>query len=172
MTPLRFIADGAKCQGHSDFIVYAHAKISHQLHSQNNFWSRLTFLNKHIIVSWGLRKAFWGNLVKIFDCRAFSLFETVPGCRAYSQTFQIVFVLKTWSVLYCIHVEKRGFWWSTDNSTFSHAKQTAFAWYWRVYYFFSLNAVLKSNKFKWLTELWTGTQKLWFTGFPLNNSKL
>ena len=30
--------------------------------------------------------------MKIFDCRAFSLFETVPGCRAYSQTFQIVFL--------------------------------------------------------------------------------
>ena len=30
--------------------------------------------------------------MKIFDCRAFSLFETVPGCRAYSHTFQIVFV--------------------------------------------------------------------------------
>ena len=26
-TKLVFVADGAKCQGHSDFIVYAHAKI-------------------------------------------------------------------------------------------------------------------------------------------------
>ena len=30
--------------------------------------------------------AFCGNFVKIFDCRAFNLFETVPGCRAYSHS--------------------------------------------------------------------------------------
>ena len=41
-TKLVFVADGAKCQGHSDFIVYAHTKISPQIHSQNNFCNRLS----------------------------------------------------------------------------------------------------------------------------------
>ena len=97
----------------------------HQLRSQNNFWSRLTFLNKRRILSRGLKVAFCGIFVKISDCRALvsllrrhsfgssrtppqrwggvrdvpkeclrrrlgiSLFETVPGCRAYSHNVSL-----------------------------------------------------------------------------------
>ena len=69
------------CGDHSNFIV-----CPHQLRSQNNFWNRLIFLNKHRILSRGLNEAFWGNFEQISDCRALSLFETVPGCRAYSHS--------------------------------------------------------------------------------------
>ena len=59
----------------------------------------MTFLNKHQILFIGfiedfsritlkklgrsLEEAFSENSVKFFDCRAFSLFKTVPGCRAF-----------------------------------------------------------------------------------------
>ena len=49
-----------------------------------NFWNRLTFLNKHLILLRCLKEPFGGSWVKIFDCRVFNLFETVPGCRAFS----------------------------------------------------------------------------------------
>ena len=58
---------------------------------QNIFWNRLKFLNKHRILSRGLKNAFYWNFVKIFDWPAFSLFETVPGCRAYSHSVLIIY---------------------------------------------------------------------------------
>ena len=44
------------------------------------FWNRLTFIKKHLKK---FERNFGGSCVKIFDCRAFSLFETVPACRAF-----------------------------------------------------------------------------------------
>ena len=38
---------------------------------------------KHKIPSRSLKEAFSGNSVKISDCRAFSPFKTLPGCRVF-----------------------------------------------------------------------------------------
>jgi len=43
----------------------------------------LTLLKKHLILLRSLEEAFSENSVKFSDCRAFSLFKTVPGCRAF-----------------------------------------------------------------------------------------
>ena len=51
-------------------------------------------ISKHLILQvWKqtsdirkLEETFNGNSVKISDCQAFSLFESVPGCRAFSHS--------------------------------------------------------------------------------------
>lgn len=40
-------------------------------------------IKKHFILSRSFKEAFSENSVKFSDCRAFSLFKTIPGCRAY-----------------------------------------------------------------------------------------
>ena len=50
------------------------------------FWNRLTFLNKHLIFLRSFKQHFGGKSVKISDHRAFSLFGTMPGCRAFSHS--------------------------------------------------------------------------------------
>ena len=53
----------------------------------------MTFLNKHLMFLRSLKEPFGGNSVKISDCRAFScLFETVPGCRAFSHSVTLIFL--------------------------------------------------------------------------------
>ena len=60
---------------------------------QINCWDGLTFLNKHLMFLRSLKEPFGGNSVKISDCRAFScLFETVPGCRAFSHSVTLIFL--------------------------------------------------------------------------------
>ena len=51
------------------------------LQIQNNFYNRPLIPNKHQILSIYFDETFCGNLVNNFDCRAFSLFETVTGSR-------------------------------------------------------------------------------------------
>ena len=60
-----------------------------QLRSQNNFWSRWIFLNKHRILSRGLKVDFCGIFVKISDYRALVYLKTVPGYRAYSHSVSL-----------------------------------------------------------------------------------
>ena len=57
----------------------AHTRIFHQLLSQNNFFNRLAFLNKHQILSQGLKKAFSEKFVKISDCQASSYLRPCPA---------------------------------------------------------------------------------------------
>ena len=49
----------------------------------SNCWDSSTFPKKHQIPSRSLEECFSGNPVKSPDCRAFSLFKTLPGCRAF-----------------------------------------------------------------------------------------
>ena len=49
-------------------------------------WNFLTFLNKDLKFLRKLEEPSHGNSVKISDYRAFSLFETVLGCRALSHS--------------------------------------------------------------------------------------
>ena len=49
------------------------------LKNQVNFWSRLTFLDKYLIIFRGFKEPFSGTLEKISDRRAFRILETVPG---------------------------------------------------------------------------------------------
>ena len=51
------------------------------LQIQNKFYNRFAIPNKHQILSVHFDEAFCGKLVNNFDCRAFSLFETVAGSR-------------------------------------------------------------------------------------------
>ena len=67
-------------------VRYAQVRIFRQLENQHSFWNRLTFLNKHLILSRSVKKPFSRNSVKISDCRVFikvDLLKTLPGCRAY-----------------------------------------------------------------------------------------
>ena len=82
------------CVENTTIIRYAQVRIFRQLENQHNFWNRLTFLNKHLILSRSLKKPFRGNCVKISDCRAFSLFKTSPGCRVYSHSEKYNDILK------------------------------------------------------------------------------
>ena len=61
--------------------------VSNALNTQN----RMTFLNKHLILFKSLIESFGGGCVKIFDGRAFSLFETVPSCRETVPSYFIWF---------------------------------------------------------------------------------
>ena len=72
----------SKCQAHADFIVCTGSVIRH-LANQHNFWNRSAFLKKHQIPSRSSKEPFSGNSVKICDCRAFSLFKTLPGYQAF-----------------------------------------------------------------------------------------
>ena len=64
----------------------AQAWLFRRLAHQHNFWSRSAFLKKHRIPSRCLKESISGNSVKISNCRAFSPFKTLPGCRAYSHS--------------------------------------------------------------------------------------
>ena len=64
---------------------YAQAQNIYPLEQQTNFWNGLTFLNKHLIFSRSLKEPFG----KISDCRAFSLFETMPSCQAIITAWQL-----------------------------------------------------------------------------------
>ena len=61
----------------------AQARLFRHLANEHNFWNCFTFLKKHQISSRSLKESFSGNSVKISDCRVFSPFETLPGCRAF-----------------------------------------------------------------------------------------
>ena len=66
-------------------LQYAQAQNIYPLEQQTNFWNGLTFLNKHLIFSRSLKEPFG----KISDCRAFSLFETMPSCQAIITAWQL-----------------------------------------------------------------------------------
>ena len=85
-------------------VRYAQVRIFRQRENQHNFWNCLTLLNKHLILSRSLKKPFSGNYVKISDCRAFSLFKTLPGCRAYSHSEILKY--QNWAIQ--LHVGKMG----------------------------------------------------------------
>ena len=59
------------------------------LQIQNNFENRFLFPNNLQLVSKRFNETFCGNLVNNFDCRAFSLFETVTGSRIRKGTLQL-----------------------------------------------------------------------------------
>ena len=54
------------------------------LKSQLDCWNRSKFLSKNLIFLKSLKQPSGGNSVKISDCRAISVFDTMPGCRAFS----------------------------------------------------------------------------------------
>ena len=62
---------------------YAQVRLFRHLAHKHNFWNRSTFLKKHQILSRSPKESFSGNSVKISDCRAFSPFKILPGCRAF-----------------------------------------------------------------------------------------
>ena len=66
------------------------------LQIQNNFYNRFALLNKHQIFSIRFNEAFCGNSVNNFDCRAFSLFETVAGNRM--KTIAILWYAQAWRI--------------------------------------------------------------------------
>ena len=74
----------SECQ-HMQILQYAQARLFCHLANKQNFCKRFTFLKKHQISSRSLKESFSGNSVKLSDCRAFSPFETLPGCRAFSR---------------------------------------------------------------------------------------
>ena len=63
---------------------------------QNNFCNRVAFPNKHQILSICFYETFCGNSVNNFDCRAFSLFETVTGSR--NKTLAILWYAQAWRI--------------------------------------------------------------------------
>ena len=73
----------SKCQAHSDFIVCTSSVFFRNLANEHDFWNCFTFLKQHQISSRSLKESFSGNCEKIFECRAFSPFEILPGCRAF-----------------------------------------------------------------------------------------
>ena len=64
--------------------------------------NRLTFLNKHLILFKSLIESFDGGCVKIFDGRAFSLFETVPSCRAFSHSVIVLQLITLPTLFYLV----------------------------------------------------------------------
>ena len=68
-----------------------HNRVPGTIVNRLNTRNRLTFLNKHLII----RRSFGGSCVKMFDCRAFSLLETVPGCQAFSHRVIILVCILT-----------------------------------------------------------------------------
>ena len=72
----------SKCQAHAD----AQARLFRHLANQHNFWNRSAFPKKHQIPSRSSKESFSGNSVKISDCRAFSLFKTLPGPAGHLDT--------------------------------------------------------------------------------------
>ena len=67
-----------------------------------NTQNRLTFLNKHLILFKSLIESFDGGCVKIFDGRAFSLFETVPSCRAFSHSVIVLQLITLPTLFYLV----------------------------------------------------------------------
>ena len=65
-------------------LKYAQTWIICPLKSQIDILNRLAFLNQHLIFLGSLKEPIGGNSVKISNGRAFSLFETVLGCQAFS----------------------------------------------------------------------------------------
>ena len=65
-----------------------HKRLFRHLANEHDFWNRFTFLKKHQISLRSLEESFSGNSEKISDCRAFSPFETLPGCRAFRHSLQ------------------------------------------------------------------------------------
>ena len=65
------------------FVLWAQRKPNTRLEIYKAFQDRLTFLNRHMIVkiSWNL-SIMW-NLLRIKDCRPFSVLETLTGYRPY-----------------------------------------------------------------------------------------
>ena len=62
----------------------------------NNFYNRFAIPNKHQILSIRFDETFCGNLVNNFDCRALSLFQTVPGSRI--KTHVILCYAQAWRI--------------------------------------------------------------------------
>ena len=78
----RFKRNFFKGQADTD-LQYAQARFFHHLANERNFRNRSTFLKKHQIPSRSLRESFSGNSLKMSDYRAFSPFETLPGCWTF-----------------------------------------------------------------------------------------
>ena len=72
------------------FVFWAQRKRNTRLEIYEAFQDRLTCLNRHMIVS-----ILW-NLPRIWDCRLFSVFNTLNGYRPYSHSV-IVNHCPTWS---------------------------------------------------------------------------
>ena len=66
------------------------------LKNQCNVWNRLTFVNKHFIFSRSLKEPSSGNCVKIFDCRVFGQFETLPSCWAFRHCVKANLYILLW----------------------------------------------------------------------------
>ena len=113
--------------------------------------NRLTFLKKHLIFLKSLKEPLGGNCVKMFDCRAFSLFETVHSCWAFSQCVVFLFP-KTRSHKYapmdsvfCSHKEMQ-------KNTYHHGSETInYVWLWRKCTCFCFCFL----RFTWLELTWT-----------------
>lgn len=69
--------------------IWSQAQRICPLRQQINFWNRLTFLKSSDVPRSSEEPFSWSS-VKISGCRVFSLFETVPGCRAFSHSVKLL----------------------------------------------------------------------------------